>query len=426
MTSPNGVAYLVSRYPHVSHTFIEREVAALRARGLRVDTFTVRPCPSDQLLSDAMRADAATTTPLIGSPRREWTRALGDLVRHHPHAALAGAKAAARAGERTARSKLWQQFYLAEAALLHAQMRHRGLRHVHAHFANVASDVARLTAVIGNAVDGGERDEPGMRWRWSFSMHGPTEFEAVRAFDLAAKVEQADGVACITDFCRSQLMRLVDPEHWGKLDIVRMSVDAGRYAPPGAREHRDDPRLRLLYVGRLVPEKGSLVLLDALADLTRQGVPVQARFVGAGPLEDTLRTVIARKGLEAIVDLVGAVGQDELPEHYHWADAFVLPSFQEGLPVVIMEALATELPVITTRIAGIPELVVDHEMGRVVTPGRADALAGAIRDVAGDPERRARQGEAGRAAVIRFHDPSTTSAAMADFLATVQNRPRAI
>ncbi|GAB47024.1 glycosyltransferase [Mobilicoccus pelagius] len=415
------VAYLTSQYPALSHTFIEREVRAVRAAGVDVATFSVRPCPPGELRSEAMREDAAATPALHGTPPAEIAGAHARLVRRAPGAFASTLRRALSSGPRTAKGRTWQLFYLGEAVLLHDRLRERGITHVHAHFANVSTDVARLVTHLGRAEDG-----PDAGWRWSFTMHGPTEFEAVEAHDLPAKVRDADGVACISDFCRSQLMRFVEPEHWGKLDVVRMSVDAGRYrpseSPSTATGTATDP-VRLLYVGRLVPEKGAPILLEALRLLRERGVHTRTRIVGAGGLDDLLSRTIQASGLSDEVDLVGPVGQDDLPALYRDSDVFVLPSFSEGLPVVLMEAMATGLPVVTTQIAAVTEMVHDGEHGRVVPAGRADLLADALAGLAPDPERRRRMGAAGREVITRGFVPEVTGPAMADVLRRVPARP---
>lgn len=417
--APDGVAYLVSRYPALSHTFIEREVAGLRAAGVRVETFTVRPTPSEQLITDGLRAEAEHTTALIGDPRLRRTvwRAHVRLLRENPGAWFAGLARALRTGPRSPKARLWQVFYFLEAVVLLHHLRARGLRHVHAHFVNVGSDVARHTAALGADVEG---EQAG--WRWSFTMHGPTGFDAVEAVDLAAKTRDADGVSCITDFCRSQLMTLVEPEHWPKLQVVHMSVDADTYHPPAAPRGHDGP-LRLLDVGRLVPAKGPSILLDAIESLRERGVEVDARIVGAGPLRDDLAAAVRDRGLTEVT-LTGPLGQDFLPELYRWADVFVLPSFSEGLPVVLMEAMATGLPVVTTQIAGVNELVTDGVHGAVVPAGRAERLADAIATLAADPDLRARLGAAGREAVLAGFTPETTAPAAARFLQAAQGAAR--
>lgn len=411
-----AVAYLVSRYPAISHTFIEREIAGLRSRGVRVETFTVRPCPPEGLITDTMRAENARTRPLIGAGAATWVRAHLGLLRRAPGVWFSGLARALRTGPLSPRARIWQVFYFGEAVVLLEAMRRDGLRHVHAHFANVAADVARHTAALGRDLDG-----PDAGWRWSFTMHGPTGFESVKESDLAAKGVDADGVSCITDFCRSQMMWLVGPEHWSKMDLVRMTVDADVYHPPAQPRHHDGP-LRLLTVGRLVPEKGPSVLVEAIDLLRARGVEVEARLVGAGPLAESLAADVQRRGLGRSITLTGPMGQDALPDLYRWADVFVLPSFQEGLPVVLMEALATELPVVTTQIAGVSELVHDGEQGRVVPAGRADLLADALEQLARDEQTRLRYGRAGRVAVLEEFTPSTASVAAERFLEQVQER----
>jgi diketogulonate reductase-like aldo/keto reductase len=156
--------------------------------------------------------------------------------------------------------------------------------------------------------------------------------------------------------------------------------------------------LQVLCVGRLVPEKGQHVLLDAAA----AAGDVRVVFVGDGPSRASLERHAAALGVDAV--FTGSVGQDEIRDHYRRADAFCLASFAEGVPVVLMEAMAMELPVVTTRIAGIPELVTDGTSGLVVPPGRADLLAEALRALAGDPQLRRRLGAAGREAVAERYD----------------------
>ncbi|WP_432520367.1 glycosyltransferase family 4 protein [Kineococcus sp. SYSU DK006] len=390
-----AVAYLVSEYPTLSHAFIENEVEALRARGVQVHTFSVRPTTAAQHRSARSRREAAGTTVLLDRARARELAGTAAASLRRPRALATGALLAARSGPGGARGRLWQGFYLAEALVLLEEMRRRGLRHLHVHFANNGADVARLVVALGRAQDG-----PDSGWRWTMSMHGPTEFEAVDAFDLPAKVRSADAVACISDFCRGQLMRHTPPEHWRKLGVVRMAVDVDRFADRSAeRAARAAGPLRVLFVGRLVPEKGPSVLLDAVAALRGGPDPldVRVRLVGAGPLADDLAAQVRRQGTADVVELLGPVGNEDLPEQYAWADAFCLPSFAEGVPVVLMEAMATALPVVTSPIAGIPELVQDGVSGRLVPPGRADELARVLRELAAaSPQERAELGRRGR------------------------------
>jgi glycosyltransferase involved in cell wall biosynthesis len=187
--------------------------------------------------------------------------------------------------------------------------------------------------------------------------------------------------------------------------------------PPAARDPAPDGGLRILNVARLAEVKGQIVLLDAVAALREQGLAVTATIVGDGPQSDALHVHAGRLGIRDAIDLPGAVGQDKLRAYYERADLFCAPSFAEGVPVVLMEAMAMGLPVIATRIMGVPELVDDGVSGRLVAPGRADVLAAAIRDLAGDAGRRAAMGSAGREKVVAEFDVDRSAARLAELFA---------
>ena len=416
MTSPvadhgplRRLAYLNSHYPAISHTFIEREIAAVRAQGCEVHTFSVRASPVEDLLSQTMREEAERTFVLLSGRAKPWMRAHGTLLRRHPGAAVKALLQAVRSGDTTPKARLWQLFYYGEAVVLQDQMQARGLRHVHVHHANVSADVARLACQIGDSYDG-----PGS-WSWSMTIHGSAEFENIQQWDLRAKIRQTRAIACISDFTRGQLMRLVDRSHWDKIHVVRMSVDAGHYVPPPTPREHEGP-LRCLTVGRLVTLKGFHDLIDACVLLRDQGVDVEVRIVGQGPDEAALRTHLEQTGLTERIQLVGAVGQDHILEHYHWADVYLMTSFMEGLPVVLIEAMSTQLPVISTEVSAVSELVEDGRNGRLIRMARPDLLARSIAELADSPVTRREWGQAGREAVLREFTPSTTGPAMADFL----------
>jgi glycosyltransferase involved in cell wall biosynthesis len=293
-----------------------------------------------------------------------------------------------------------------------SQCRRRRVRHIHAHFANVASAVALLAAEFGEP-DG---------FRWSFTMHGYTEFDEVRRYALAEKARRAAFVSCISDFCRSQLLKLVEPEHWDKLQVVRCGLNAGEVRaltprPEAPAAAGDGRALRLLFVGRLVPEKGVLVLLWALAELKRRGLEVEAVLVGDGPYREELEESGRRLGVAGQLTFTGALTGAAIAPRYREADVFCLPSFAEGLPVVLMEAMANELPVVTSRLAGIAELVDDGVNGFVVPPARDDVIVDALEPLAADPQLRARFGRAGRERVLRDFDV-TRSAEQLELLFT--------
>jgi colanic acid/amylovoran biosynthesis glycosyltransferase len=384
----------------------------MRALGVDVQTFSVRPSTLAEQLSSTARLEAARTVNLLGHPPRVYAQAVYKFVSRHPVAFAREALHAVQAGPASLRSRVWQLFYLTESLLLRAELLERGLRHVHVHFANNGADIARRVVSLGRAADG---EEAG--WRWSFTMHGPTEFDDRIAFDLQAKTASASAVACISEFCQEQLLGPVPQEERPRTAVVRMSVDLNRY--PGRSQERlgrkTDGRLRVLFVGRLVPEKGPDILVEAASLLARRGVALDLVIVGDGRLSELLRTEVEDKGLGDTVRLLGAVGQDDLPDWYRWADVFCLPSFAEGVPVVLMEAMSSELPVVTTPVAGIPELV-DTTTGRLVPPGDATAVAEAIEEFGKDPELRAETGRRGRVVVGLGFAPEPNARALAGLL----------
>jgi glycosyltransferase involved in cell wall biosynthesis len=393
------VAYLVSAFPAVSHTFIARELDALRARGVDVVTMSIRKTPADQLLSAADRTAADETFSVFPLDMARFVTAHARAAVTRPRRYLATLRLALGMSAGGLRANLWQLFYFAESILIWSECRRRRVRHIHAHFANVASAVALLAAEFGRS-DG---------FRWSFTMHGYTEFDEVTRYALAEKVRRAAFTACISDFCRSQLLKLVEPEHWERLSVVRCGLDGAEVRALPTREAASgrataEAPVRLLFVGRLVPEKGVLVLLRALGTLRDRDVRIETVLVGDGPYRDELERAARRLGVDEQITFTGALTGARVAPLYREADVFCLPSFAEGLPVVLMEAMANELPVVTSRIAGIAELVDEGVNGVLLPPGRDDVIADALGRLSADPELRAEWGRAGRERVLRDYD----------------------
>lgn len=390
------IAYFCSAYPAISHTFILREVEALRRLGLQISTFSIRRTPADQLLAEADRAAAASTTAILPFRRRQ----LGAHIRlalRSPGTYFSTLRGALRLAPPGLRGRLWQLFYFAEAVVLWSECRKQGIRHIHVHLANAAADIALLATRIGSAL------EPARPWTWSFTMHGPTEFHDLRHFRLAEKVQSAHFVVCISDFARSQLMSVTDPERWGRLHVVHVGIPVDQFTRSSDRNGSGHAPV-ILYIGRLVPEKGQAILLEAVARLTERRIDVELQLAGDGSLRPELERIAARLGIADRVSFLGAVGQEELHGLYERAAIFCLPSFAEGVPVVLMEAMAMGLPVVTTRIAGIPELVEHERSGVLVAPGRADELTDSLAGLLEEPELRQNLGANGRQAVAQGFD----------------------
>lgn len=389
MASIEKVAYVVGRYPAVSHTFVTREVQALRAAGVEVETISIHRATEADALSAVDRAEREATYWLL--PLR-----LGRLLRSHARALRAPATylqtlaTAVRGEPGGLKARLWRAFYFAEAVMVWDHCRRQGIRHIHAHHLNQASDAAMLAARFGK--DSGEGE-----WSWSFTMHGPNEFYDVSRFRLAEKAQSASFVACISDFARSQVMGFVPEERWSRLRIVHCGVDPDEYdrsrLPARGRQASG---FHILYVGRLVPFKGQGILLEALARLRGQGWDATLTLIGDGPSRGDLEEKAKALGIAAAVEFAGSVGQDEIRTYFAAADLFCLPSFAEGVPVVLMEAMAMEVPVLTTWVMGISELVENGVEGILVRPGRPDELTEALARLAADPELRRTLGARGR------------------------------
>ena len=388
------IAYLLDQYPAISHTFILREVAGLRARGVDVQTLSIhRSDPKHLLAQDDVAEYERTYSVRPISPIKllaVHASALSAAPAEYLRTLLRSLSLARGAPRRS----LWQLFYFLEAVPVWLVMRQRGLRHLHAHFTSPAADVALLVAELG----GGERNG----WTWSFSAHGSDIHETDQRL-LAEKVRRAARVVCVSDFGRSQLLTLIEEQHWPKVVVVRCGLDRTKCVAPQQRTDDAIP-LQLLNVGRMVRLKGQAVLLEAVALLRDRGVPIGLTIVGDGPLRNELQQIVDRLELATIVRLVGYVGQDDIADFYAKADVFCLPSFREGLPVVLLEAMAGGLPVVASGIMGIPELVEPEHNGLLVPPGRADLLAGAIARLAGKPGERRRFGERGRRKVLAEFD----------------------
>jgi len=396
-----------------------REIEAVRDAGVDVRTYSVRRADPGDLLSIRDREEDRKTWAIRPVDLFSLVTAHAVTIGESPLAWLRGLVGSAKRQPPGLRSRLWGCFYFIEAVLLYRECRRQGVHHVHAHLANVAADVAWLTAELGERTDG-----PGT-WQWSFSMHGPTEFANVDRFNLAGKVAAASLVLCISDYARSQLMSLVPEQWWTKLHVVHMGVDLDRYVPETKKPSTRllSSRITILCVGRLDPVKGHLVLVEALASVLATGRACRAVMVGAGPGEADVRARIRRLGIEGDVTLTGAVGQDDLPDLYRSADIFCLPSFAEGIPVVLMEAMAMQLPVVSTTIAGIPELIENGTSGLLVPPGRSDLLADVLARLIDDPELRHRLGRAGRSVVERSFDARRCGKQAAELLSPATSRP---
>jgi colanic acid/amylovoran biosynthesis glycosyltransferase len=388
------VGYVLNQYPTVSATFILGEVRALRSLGADVTTFSMWPTSPSDRLSAAAEEEAERTVTIRPVTRPAVLRAHARALARSPRAYANTLGVALRLRPPGLRAAIRQLFYFVAALFVWDRAEREGVRHLHSHFSFLACDVALLASHFGTASGGA--------WSFSFTVHGPDEFYELPTNRMREKARRADMVVCISHFARSQVMGLLDEADWHKVEVVRCGIDPARFRP--AERVPRERAARILNVGRLVPVKGQAVLLRALASLVARGLDVELTIVGRGPQEGELRRLVAELGLGDRVELPGAVGADAITAYYDRADVLAVPSFAEGLPVVIMEALATAMPVVSTAIMGIPELVRDGETGVLVAPGDADALADGLARLIEDPQLRLRLGQAGREAVLADFD----------------------
>ncbi len=393
------VAYLLNQYPMPSQTFVRRELAALESAGWTIQRYSIRSVDPGEVVDPEDRAERERTRYLLGAVgAASLLLAVARTVIGSPGAFVAAARAALALGRRSRRGPLMHLVYLAEACVVRAWAAADGIDHIHSHFGTNAPVVALLVRRLGGP-------------SYSFTIHGPEEFDAPEALHLRDKVHDAAFVVVISSFGRSQLLRWCDQEDWPKVRVVRCGLDESFL---GRRTTPNPANRRLVCVGRLAEQKGQLLLVEAVRRLRDEGVDVELVLAGEGPMRPAIEDAIRRWDLADSIRITGWIDNAAVRTAVDGARALVLPSFAEGLPVAIMEALALGRPVISTMVAGIPELV-DDDCGWLVPAGSVEALADAMRDALdAAPARLDEMGRVGRSRVLARHDADTEAAALAD------------
>lgn len=394
------IAYVINQYPQASQTFIRREIVALEQLGVEVHRFTVRRW-SQQLVDRADQAEEAKTRAVLeGSKLQIIARLLGALFTtacSRPANFFFALCAALRLGRRAHR-RLLHLIYLAEACVLRRWIAGVQADHIHAHFGTNSTAVAMLIHALGGPA-------------YSFTVHGPEEFDRPVELALDEKMRHAAMAVAVSEFGRSQLLRWARPENWPKIQVIRCGIDESFLAaalPPPVMNRK------LLCIGRLAEQKGQLILIEAMALLVSRGVDLELLLLGDGPMRGQIEARIAQHRLGAKVRLAGWMTNEQIRAELFSARALVLPSFAEGLPVVLMEALALARPVIATYIAGIPELVTS-ECGWLVPAGDVEALASAMETaLAANEIQLAKMAAAGAARVRELHDASRQAKKLLD------------
>lgn len=385
-----SLAYIVSQYPMLSMIFIIREVLQLRALGFNIDVASINA--SDRA-AEGLTAAEANESALTYYVKPHGVK--GGLAAHfktlvrYPAGYFRGWKLLFRLAGADLKALAYNLVYFTEALMTGVWMREKGQTHLHAHLGSQAATVAMYVKTIHG-------------FGFSITVHGPDEFYNAPGQYLTEKVITADFICCISNFARSQLMKLSPYEHWHKLEVARLGVDPEVFAP---KAFNPAPEVfEVICVGRLAPAKGQHILVEAINRLVEEGRNIRLRIVGDGEDRPSLEQQVTQLGLGEHVIFEGAVNQDRIRDLYSRADIFSIPSFAEGIPVVLMEAMAMEIPCVTTRITGIPELIRNGIDGLLVAPSDSDELANALARLMDDPELREQLGKHGRIRVVEDYN----------------------
>ncbi len=386
------IAYFVNQYPKVSHSFIRREILQLEKDGYEIERYALQ-ANRDELVDPLDLAEYEKTRFVFYQSKIWIILIFFRTLLRAPVKFVKTLLFTLKISHHSDRGLLIHLAYLVEACVIvHWQRQHR-IEHIHAHFGTNSATVVMLARLLGGAP-------------YSFTVHGPREFDFPEFIALKEKIIYSKFVVAISHFGRSQLYRWVPQEYWHKVKIIHCALDSKFFDE--SRPLPDTSEKSLLYVGRLCPEKGAMLLLQALRQVIDQGYRCQLTLAGDGPIRVMLEQQIKALKLEDVVSISGWISSDTVKQYILDSQLLILPSFAEGLPVVLMEAMALKRPVITTYIAGIPELVKNGENGWLIPASNLEALTAAIVQAVQAPhEQLQRMGEAGHQAVFKEHNITT-------------------
>ena len=386
-----GFAYLMNTYPITSTTFVRREIHAHEAAGVPVTRFAIRDW-AEVPVDPRDRDEVGKTTYILKQGALALAgRTLSEMVTN-PRGFGRAAKTMLHLATRPGSTGIKNAAYLVEAVFFKQAAKARDIHHVHAHFSTNSAAVALLAYRMGGP-------------SYSFTAHGPDEFDDPAANGLPVKVEHAAFVAAITDYARGVILNATDGNGADKVHVVRCGIDLDEFdlTPP-------PENARIVCVGRLCPAKAQALLVEAVAPLVNDFPTLELVFIGDGEDRASIEERVAELGLENHVTMAGWGTGEEVRAAIEGARIFALPSFAEGLPIVLMESLAMGRAVVTTQITGIPELV-DAEVGWIVPAGDVPALQDAVAQaLSADTATLAALGEAGRARVSQAHNQTQNAA----------------
>lgn len=382
------IAYLINQYPKVSHSFIRREIIALESQGITVKRFSIRKI-SDELVDSLDIQELKKTKFILDVGVLGLLINLLKIALFSPLKFFAALRVTVKIGYNSERGLLRNLAYLAEACVLSFWLKHEGITHIHAHFGTNSTAVAMLTSILDD-------------FTYSFTIHGPEEFDKPKAIALSEKIKRATFVVAISNYGKSQVYRWCNYQEWQKIHIIHCGLDEKfiqAEITPIPSENK------LVCVGRLCPQKGQLLLLEAIATLKQRGIDCQLTLVGDGELREEIETLCKKLEIREQISITGWASSDEVKAKIIEAKLIVIPSFAEGLPVVIMESLALGRPVISTYVAGIPELVVEGKSGWLCFAGDKESLTDKLEKALSlSTEELTRMGKIGKQKVLENHD----------------------
>ena len=388
------IAYVINRYPMISHSFIRREILALERQGLEILRISMNGWDAT-LVDETDQQERLKTRYILQSRALVLFAVLRTLLMTPVHF-FSALILAVRMGRGTQRSVPYHLAYLAEACCILPWLKSFGATHVHAHFGTNSAEVVMLAHVLGGP-------------QYSFTVHGQDE---LLFGGTAEKVHRAAFVVAISSFGRSQLYRRVEHKHWSKINVVHCGLEAAFHCIDSVQPAAIP---RLVCVGRLSKEKAQLLLVEAAYQLMQKGIEFELVLAGDGEMRSEIEHLITQYGLTQKIRITGWLSSNQVREEILAARSLVLPSFTEGLPVVIMEAFALRRPVLATYVGGIPELVIQGENGWLFPAGSVNELAAALKDcLSTSPDELKTMGDSGYHRVVQRHSIDTEAAKLAE------------
>ena len=394
------ITYLINQYPKVSHSFIRREILALEKLGANVQRIAQRGW-NDTLVDAQDQSEREKTQYIVKQGVASLFLSALKVMVSSPKSFFRVLRLALGMAKGSDRSLAHHLIYFFEACQMQPWLKRHHSSHIHAHFGTNSSEIAMFASQLSGIP-------------YSFTVHGPEEFDKPQALGLNQKIRLAKFVAAISSFGRSQLFRWADFRDWSKIKVVHCGLESNFYENTSTVIPK---KQSMVCVGRICEQKGQLLLIEAVKKLHDNGIAMSLVLAGDGEMREEVESLINRYALQAYITITGWISSEEVRHHILSAEIMVLPSFAEGLPVVIMEAMSLKRLVVSTYVAGIPELIKHKENGWLCAAGDVDALAEVLQEAFSTPEpTRKKMSALAYESVIARHHIDTEAAKLAQYI----------